>query len=879
MWVKNSKRMGILAKVATAILFLSLPSHAANQETFLQSNTPVYSTSPTGMTVTKTMLGDCHASGVCTATPAGNAYLYPISCSGSGSNTCTGCWTRIGGTQVRAGDLNSSNSCPAGQFKVFVGYQMSCPGASPCTNGKLILGCSIQKIGSTADSNSMVGYSKECFGGSPIVVDATNAPNVCGAGEYRDSTDTCVSCPAGTYKSLSGDSACIACGNPNSNVSGGVGSGTPSGPVGATSLSDCTYPNATCTVTGETWDPLTQSCQAPPCSLIVQSSIINPNSGASPATKGQIYLTVSGATGTATTSILSGPTAAAPQTGTTPVFSGLDPGVYTINTADSACYQRSTITLTDAPACNLKLTLSSSHPRSSPTYNDGGISVNISGATGTATSQLTASSFTTQSTTGNPASFTGLSANTYQVKVTDTACTKDISAVLVNDTSSGCPAGQFLASGVCSPCANGTYKENSGDFACTACSRAPVPGGTLGAYTTTPATGATSSSACSVEYTCNSGYTAGGSSPAQINDPTISCTTTTTSTSCTLALTASGANPTAASTTDGSISGMATGAAGALSFSLSPAQGTLTASGGSVSVTGLAAGSYTLTATDAGVGGCWRDRFITLTDPVAAPAPSPSPTNKMLAYGKHSYQDCDDMGGVVVEVDVGGVLAPICRFSNINNTVTGRIPGATDAKVTVDICKYKTTNYLDGTVGMGMDMSYSGPVDGGGPAPGYAGYWYLKCTPTFGANWTARCPSLSSDNWTQYKGYGRWLQKKELNHPMYVTRISGEATCLAADPRATKVCTDNAAQRCYYADTDAGWADDNTPPYLLQSVVWSKVWKPMFVPMCSGALANGCCPDYSNCKQICEESMNFYWNPPGAFPTNGDAEYSEVGCY
>lgn len=868
-------RSTLFLHLVLSAFFISAYSIAATQQTFLQTNTPVYTVSPSGMTVTKTMLGDCHATGACTSTPPGNAYLYPISCSGSGANYCTGCWKRTGGSQVRVGDLDSSNSCPPGQFKVFVGYQMACPGASPCTNGKLILGCSIQKVGSTPDDASMVGYSKECFGGSPIVVDATNAPNVCGAGEYRDSTDNCVSCPAGTYKALSGDSGCTACGNPNSNVSGGVGTGIPSGPMGATSIKDCTYPTATCTNSSWTWEPTTQSCIAPPCSLKVQSSILNPNSGASPATKGQIFLTVSGASGTATTSILSGPTPSSPQTGTTPTFSGLDPGVYTINTVDGVCYQQSTITLTDTPTCNLKLTLASSHPQNSPSYNNGSITVNISGASGTATSQLSGSS-TTQSSTGNPASFTGLSADTYQVKVTDTVCTKDVSAVLANDTTSGCPAGQFLASGVCTPCASGTYKEYSGDFACAACSRSPIPGGTLGAYSTTPASGATSSSACSVEYTCNTGYTAGGSSPAQINDPTISCTATTTPTSCALALTASGVNPSSGTSLDGSISGMATGAVGALSFSLSPAQGSMTSSGGSVSVTGLDAGSYTLTATDSGVSGCWRDRYITLSNPLArtAPPPSPSPTPKMLAYGKHSYQDCDDMGGTVVEVDVGGVMAPICKFTNINNTVTGRMPGTTDAKVTVDICKYKTTNYLDGTVGMGMDKDYSGPIDAGGPAPGYAGYWYLKCTPTFGWHWTARCPNLSTDSWTQYKGYGRWVQKKEVNPLKSVTRISGEATCVASDPNATKVCTDNAAQRCYYRDTDAGWADDSTPPNWPERIVWSKTWKPTSTPTCSYAslLPNGCCSDYSNCSQVCEASVSYYFN-------DGAGDYSEIGCY
>lgn len=260
-------RLSFIGAIAFGSLFISADGIATS--TFLSTNTLNYTSTPNGWpTVTNEILRDCHTSGICSTTPANQIYIYPIKCAGSGSAMCTGCWRRVGATQVRAGDLDNTNSCPAGQFKIYVGYQMSCPGTSPCTNGKMLLGWSIEKVGASENDNSLLGYKKESFAGAPIVVDATNAPAACGAGQYRDNTDSCVACPAGTYKPTTGDlqSLCMACPSPMV-LPGGQGTGTGTSASGSTAASDCSYSSISCD--NPVWlpDVPSQTCVAPACSL------------------------------------------------------------------------------------------------------------------------------------------------------------------------------------------------------------------------------------------------------------------------------------------------------------------------------------------------------------------------------------------------------------------------------------------------------------------------------------------------------------------------------------------------------------------------------------------------------------------------------------
>jgi len=122
---------------------------------------------------------DCFKNGNCEQDD--KIRIYPMPCSGSGAEDCTGCYTVRGGSPVRVGDLNPSTGTCAGigsnseqKIRVFVGYERKCPSTVPvgdsCTgDGQLLLSCSMSTEGTAGVSDSLLPFNKDCFSGSPYI--------------------------------------------------------------------------------------------------------------------------------------------------------------------------------------------------------------------------------------------------------------------------------------------------------------------------------------------------------------------------------------------------------------------------------------------------------------------------------------------------------------------------------------------------------------------------------------------------------------------------------------------------------------------------------------------------------------------------------------
>lgn len=175
---------------------------------------------------------DCYINGNCKEDS--KIRIYPMPCNGSNGADCTGCYALRGNAPVRIGDLNSAGTCSdvgmssEQKLRVFVGYERNCPGVTiegvSCTNGQLLLGCSISSEGGTGPEGNWMSYDKDCFGGTPYIRQAKSAKPIitvtpsavptwvpaCEAGT-TGAYPTCVPCSDTSYKSGTGDEACTEC--------------------------------------------------------------------------------------------------------------------------------------------------------------------------------------------------------------------------------------------------------------------------------------------------------------------------------------------------------------------------------------------------------------------------------------------------------------------------------------------------------------------------------------------------------------------------------------------------------------------------------------------------------------------------------------------
>ncbi|WP_291120867.1 beta strand repeat-containing protein, partial [Empedobacter sp. UBA7248] len=268
---------------------------------------------------------------------------------------------------------------------------------------------------------------------------------------------------------------------------------------------------------------------------------------------------------------------------TTATATGLSADTYTVTITDAnACQTTKSFTITQPPA--LVATEGSKSNVSCNGGSNGSATVNVTGGTGSYTYSWSPSG-------GTGATATGLSVGTYTVTVTDAnACqttksftitqpttltsTKSQTDVLCNGGSTG--TATVVASG-----GAGSYTYSWAPFGGTASTATGLP---VGNYSCT----VTDNNGCSI----TENFT--------IREPNA------------ISLTASQINVTCNGGTNGSATVTATGGTGALSYSWAPSGGT------AKTATGLKAGTYTVTVTDANL--CSKTQTLTITEPTALAA-------------------------------------------------------------------------------------------------------------------------------------------------------------------------------------------------------------------------------------------------------------------
>ncbi|MDX6191729.1 T9SS type A sorting domain-containing protein [Flavobacterium sp. Fl-318] len=390
------------------------------------------------------------------------------------------------------------------------------------------------------------------------------------------------------------------------NVTGGTTTYTyswaPSGGTAATAtgLTAGTY---TVTVTDANGCATTQSFTITEPTALVASDGGQTNVTCNSGSNGSATVTATGGTGTYTYSW-------APTGGTAATASGLTAGTYTATVTDAnGCSATQSFTITEPAAL-----VASDGGQTNVSCNsgsNGSATVNVVGGTGTYT-------YSWAPTGGTAATASGLTAGTYTATVTD---------------ANGCATTQSFtitepAVLVASAAAQDNVSCNSGSNGSATVS---VTGGT-GTYTYSWApSGGTAATA--------SGLTAG--TYTVIVEDANGCTTTQsfTITEPTVLVASDGGQTNVAcnSGTDGSATLTATGGTGAYTYSWSPAGGT------AATASGLTAGTYTATVTDAN--GCSATQSFTITEPTALVASIGSQTNVACNSGSDGSATVTATGG------------------------------------------------------------------------------------------------------------------------------------------------------------------------------------------------------------------------------------------
>jgi hypothetical protein len=421
------------------------------------------------------------------------------------------------------------------------------------------------------------------------------------AGPYWVSITDANGCTAMLAFSISDPAALIATAGAQTNVScnggsngsatvavtGGTGGYTyswaPSGGTGATAsgLSAGAY---TVTVTDANGCQTTQSFTITQPSALAATASAQTNIACNGASTGSATVAVTGGTGAYTYSW-------APSGGTAATASGLLAGTYTV-------------TVTDANGCTATQSFTITQPAA--LVATAGIQTNVScngGSNGTATVAVTGGTggytYSWAPSGGTGATASGLSAGTYTVTVTDAnGCTATQSFTITQPAGLVATASQTNVS--CNGGSNGT-------------ATVAVTGGT-GAYTYSWApsggTGATASGLAAGTYTVT------------VTDANACQTTqsfTITQPAALVATASAQTNVSCNGGSNGSATVAVTGGTGAYTYSWAPSGGTV------ATASGLSAGTYTVTVTDAN--GCTATQSFIITEPAALVAAASAQTN------------------------------------------------------------------------------------------------------------------------------------------------------------------------------------------------------------------------------------------------------------
>ncbi|TDW51787.1 putative secreted protein (Por secretion system target) [Flavobacterium sp. 270] len=478
----------------------------------------------------------------------------------------------------------------------------------------------------------------------------------------------------------------------------------PSGGTGATAtgLSAGTY---TVTVTDA------NSCTATQSFTITEPTILTATAG----TQTNVSCN-SGANGTATVSVTGGTPGYtyswAPSGGTAATASGLSAGTYTVTVTDAnSCSATQSFTITEPTV--LTATAAAQTNVSCNSGTNGSATVSVTGGTGSYTYSWSPSG-------GTAATATGLSAGTYTVTVTDAnSCSATQSftitqpatlvAAPVSQTNIACNGGTTGAATVTASGGTGSYTYSWAPSGGTAASATGLAAGT---YTVT----VTDANLCTAtqSFTITQPSVLTASASAQTN------------TSCN-----GGAN--------GSATVIAAGGTPGYTYSWAPSGGT------GATATGLSAGTYIVTVTDANA--CTTTQSFTITEPTVLNATAASQTNVSCNSGSNGSATVSVIGGTpgytYSWAPTGGTAATASGLSAGTYTVT-----VTDANACTATQSFTITEpaALIATAGPKTNVLCNGGATGSATVNvtgGTAGYTY-SWAPSGGTAVTATGLSIGS---------------------------------------------------------------------------------------------------------------------------------------
>ncbi|WEK19643.1 MAG: YDG domain-containing protein [Candidatus Pedobacter colombiensis] len=562
----------------------------------------------------------------CNGGSNGSASVSNVS-GGTGSYTYS--WSPSGGTAATASGLTAgtytctitdANLCST--TKTFTITQPSAPITASTAQSNVA--CNGGSNGSASVSNVSGGTGSYTYSWSPSGGTAATASGLT-AGTYtctitdanlcsttKTFTITQPSAPI-TASTAQSNVACNGGSNGSasvSNVSGGTGSYTyswsPSGGTAATA-SGLTAGTYTCTIT-----------DANLCSTTKTFTITQPSAPITASTAQSNVACNGGSNGSASVSNVSGGTGSytyswSPSGGTAATASGLTAGTYTCTITDAnLCSTTKTFTITQ-PSAPITASTAQLNVACNGGSNGSASVSNVSGGTGSYTYSWSPSG-------GTAATASGLTAGTYTCTITDANLCSTTKTFTITQPSAPITASTAQLNVACNGGSNGSASVSN------------VSGGT-GSYTyswsPSGGTAATASGLTAGTYTCT------------ITDANLCSTTKTfTITQPSAPITASMAQSNVAcnggSNGSASVSNVS-GGTGSYTYSWSPSGGT------AATASGLTAGTYTCTITDAN--GCTSAKSFTITQPSAPITASMAQSNVTTAGGANGSATVTVTGG------------------------------------------------------------------------------------------------------------------------------------------------------------------------------------------------------------------------------------------
>jgi hypothetical protein len=487
-------------------------------------------------------------------------------------------------------------------------------------------------------SNSGTGATVTGLAAGTYTVTATDA-NGC-----TETESVTITAPTAVTASISGSNVSCNGGNDGSataSASGGSGSFTYAWSTGATSATASSLAAGSYTVTATDGNGCTdtETVTITEPSALVASTSVDDNVSCNGGSDGGATASASGGT-TAYSYLWS-------TGGTSASVTGLAAGTYTVTVTDAnGCTDTETVTITQ-PATAVTVSIAGTNA-SCNGVSDGSATASGTGGTGTITYAW--------SNSGTGATVTGLSAGTYSVTATDAnGCTDSTSVVISEPTS-------IVASAVVD---SNTTCNGSNDGGATA----SATGGT-GAYTYSWSNSATTASITGV---------AAGTYSVTVTDAngcTDSSSVTITEPNSIVASTVVDNNVSCNGSSDGEATASATGGTGTYTYAWSNSATT-------ASITGLLAGTYSVTVTDAN--GCTDSASVIISEPSSLVAATTLDSNVSCNGNADGGATASATGGTTAysySWSTGGTSASVTGLAAGTYTVTVTdANGCTDTEI------------------------------------------------------------------------------------------------------------------------------------------------------------------------------------------------------